>query len=121
MTSGLERAVDHVARLTAEPTDLVTLWQAVTEVLERVVPHYWTPCWYTMDPASLLVTSHFHHGMAEFPREWLAAEHYEDDVNKLADVSRSPAGIATLHEVTGGDPTRSPRWHENMSSVATRS
>jgi DNA-binding CsgD family transcriptional regulator len=114
MASGLERAVDHVARLTAEPTDLVTLWQAVTEVLDRAVPHYWTPCWYTMDPASLLVTSHFHHGMAEFPREWLAAEYYEDDVNKLADVSRSAAGIATLHEVTGGDPARSPRWHENM-------
>jgi DNA-binding CsgD family transcriptional regulator len=114
MASGLERAVDHVARLTAEPTDLVTLWQAVTEVLERAVPHYWTPCWYTMDPASLLVTSHFHHGMAEFPREWLAAEYYEDDVNKLADVSRSAAGIATLHEVTGGDPARSPRWHVNM-------
>ena len=24
------------------------------------VPYYWTPCWYTLDPASLLITSHFH-------------------------------------------------------------
>jgi DNA-binding CsgD family transcriptional regulator len=114
MASVLERAVDHVARLSAEPTDLVTLWQCVTEVLERAVPHYWTPCWYTMDPASMLVTSHFHHGLAEFPREWLAAEYYADDVNKLADVACSAIGISTLHEATGGDPTRSPRWHENM-------
>ena len=66
-----------------------------------------------MDPASLLVTSHFHHGLAEFPQEWLAAEYYEDDVNKLAEVARSAPGISTLHEATGGDPSRSARWHEN--------
>jgi DNA-binding CsgD family transcriptional regulator len=114
MASGLERAVDHVTRIAAQPSDLVTLWQSVTEVLERAVPYYWTPCWYTMDPASLLVTSHFHHGLAEFPREWLAAEYYEDDVNKLADVARSAPGISTLHEATGGNPSRSPRWQENM-------
>ena len=114
MAFGLERAVDHVTRLAARPSDLVTLWQGVTEVLGRAVPHYWTPCWYTMDPASLLVTSHFHDGMTEFPPEWLAAQYYDDDVNKLADVARSPAGIATLHEATGGTPSRSPRWHENM-------
>ena len=114
MASGLERAVDHVGRLTAEPTDLVTLWQGVTEVLERAVPHYWTPCWYTLDPASLLMTSHFHDGLPEFPKEWLTEEYHADDVNKLADVARSAPGISTLHEATGGDPTRSPRWHENM-------
>jgi DNA-binding CsgD family transcriptional regulator len=114
MASGRERAVDQVTRIAAQPSDLVTLWQGVTEVLQRAVPHYWTPCWYTMDPASLLVTSHFHLGMVEFPPEWLVAQYYEDDVNKLADVVRSGSGIATLHEATDGDPARSPRWHENM-------
>jgi DNA-binding CsgD family transcriptional regulator len=114
MASGLERAADHVGRLTAESTDLVTLWQSVTEVLERAVPHYWTPCWYTLDPASLLMTSHFHDGLPEFPREWLTEEYYTEDVNKLAEVARSAPGISTLHEATDGDPTRSPRWHENM-------
>ena len=117
MASGRERAVDQVSRIAAQASDLVTLWHDVTDVLHRAVPHYWTPCWYTMDPASLLVTSHFHLGMAEFPQEWLAAQYYEDDVNKLADVARSRAGIATLHEATGGDPSRSPRWHENMIFV----
>jgi DNA-binding CsgD family transcriptional regulator len=112
--SGLQRAVDDITRLAAEPTDLVTLWQGATEVLERAVPHYWTPCWYTMDPASLLVTSHFHHGLAEFPQEWLTAEYYGDDVNKIADVAVSEAGIATLHEATGGDPSGSRRWQQNM-------
>jgi hypothetical protein len=72
-----------------------------------VVPYFWTPCWYTLDPASLLITSHFHHGLAEFPAEWLAAEYYAEDVNKIVDVATSASGISTLHEATGGHPSRS--------------
>jgi hypothetical protein len=86
----------------------------VSEVLALAVPYYWAPCWYTLDPASLLITSHFNPDMPEFPSEWLAHEYYEDDVNQLVDVARSTSGISTLHEATGGDPSRSPRWHANM-------
>ena len=86
-----------------------------TDVLRRAVPFYEPPCWYTLDPASLLVTSHFHDGLDELPPEWLANEYYADDVNKLADVARSKRGVSTLHEATGGDPTSSPRWHFNMT------
>lgn len=110
----LQRAADRIARLTAAPHDLVTLWQETTDVLTAAVPFYWTPCWYTLDPASLLMTSHFHDGMPEFPAEWLQAEYLSDDVHQLVDVTRSPAGISTLHEVTGGDPSASPRWQANM-------
>lgn len=53
----LERAADRISRLTAAPHDLVTLWQETTDVLASAVPFYWTPCWYTLDPASLLMTS----------------------------------------------------------------
>lgn len=111
----LRRAAERITRLAAEPKDLVTLWQESTDVLAHAVPYYWTPCWYTLDPASLLITSHFHHGMAEFPPEWLTAEYCEDDVNKLVDVSRSESGISTLHEATNGDPSTSPRWHANRA------
>ncbi|MGQ0573928.1 MAG: helix-turn-helix transcriptional regulator [Pseudonocardia sp.] len=110
----LERAADRIAELSTRPTDLVTLWRSATEVLAPAVPHGWAPCCYTLDPASLLITSHFQPGLAEFPAEWLAAEYYADDVNQLADVARSDAGIATLHEATGGDPSGSPRWQANM-------
>jgi DNA-binding CsgD family transcriptional regulator len=79
------------------------------------VPYYQAPCWFTLDPASLLVTSHFNEEMPELPPEWLAEEYYGDDVNKLVDVARSPQGISTLHLATGGDPTSSPRWHQNMT------
>ena len=113
MTSN-QVAVDKIARLSGEAEDLVSFWQASTEVLTSLVPYYWTPCWYTLDPASLLITSHYHDGLAEFPAEWLTHEYYADDVNKIADVARSPAGISTLHEATGGDPSGSPRWQQNM-------
>lgn len=65
------RAADKVARLSAQTGDLTALWMGVTEVLTEATPHYWTPCCYTLDPASLLITSHFHDGLAEFPAEWL--------------------------------------------------
>jgi DNA-binding CsgD family transcriptional regulator len=113
--SARERAVDKIARLASQPRDLVTFWQSSTEVIGGVVPYYWTPCWYTFDPASLLVTSHFHDGMPQYPAAWLAGEYYDDDVNKLADVARSDTGVSTLHEATGGDPSGSPRWHRNMT------
>lgn len=110
-----QRAAEKISRLCAEPRDLVSLWRASTEILAGVVPHFWTPCFYTLDPASLLMTSHFHQGLDEFPSEWLVSEYYSEDVNQLADVARSKSGISTLHELTGGDPSSSPRWHRNMA------
>ncbi len=115
-----ERAVDDVARIAAAPTDLVTLWRSVSDVLARAVPHHLAPCWYPLDPASLLMTSHFNEGMPEFPGEWLEEEIYGDDVNHVADVARSDAGITTLHDATGGDPASSPRWHDNMQMGCDR-
>ena len=115
--------MDRIAELAGGCGDLVTFWREASEALARAVPYYWTPCWYTLDPASLLVTSHFHQGMPEFPaRVARATSTTSDDVNKLADVARSERGVSTLHEATGGDPSRSPRWHgEHASWAATRS
>jgi DNA-binding CsgD family transcriptional regulator len=113
--SNLQRAAEKIARLCAEPRDLVSLWQESTDVLASAVPHFLAPCFYTLDPSSLLMTSHFQRGFDEFPSDWLANEYYQDDVNQIADVARSPSGISTLHEATHGDPSSSPRWHRNMS------
>jgi DNA-binding CsgD family transcriptional regulator len=110
-----QRASDKLARLTGQGLDLVSFWRASTEVLAGVVPHDFAPCWFTLDPASLLVTSHFDEGVPELPPQWMLREYYQDDVNKLADVARSQRGISTLHEATGGDPASSPRWHFNMT------
>jgi DNA-binding CsgD family transcriptional regulator len=110
-----ERASDKLAKLSCRGLDLVSFWRQATDVVATAVHYYEAPCWYTFDPASLLVTSHFHEGLPEIPREWLATEYYEDDVYKLADVARSSDGVRSLYEATGGQPARSRRWHDIAS------
>ena len=115
-----QRALDKLQRLSSQASDLTALWEGTTEVLEDTVPFYWTPCFYTMDPASLLVTSHFHYGLDEFPVEWLQQEYDGQDVQSLIEVALSPTGVSTLHDVTGGDPTGTRRWQPTSSWAATR-
>jgi DNA-binding CsgD family transcriptional regulator len=110
-----ELAQERIADVSKRGHDLVTYWGECTEVLEAAIPHYDKPCWYTLDPASLLITSHYHDGLPEFPPDVLNHEYYGDDVNQISDVVRSEAWISTLHEATGGDPSSSPSWHMNMA------
>jgi DNA-binding CsgD family transcriptional regulator len=110
-----ERAAERIAELSGRGHDLVTFWRECTELLEAAVPHYDKPCWYTLDPASLLITSHYHDGLPEYPPKMLRHEYYGDDVNQISDVVRSESGISTLHEATGGDPSSSPSWQMNMA------
>jgi DNA-binding CsgD family transcriptional regulator len=109
-----QRAWDKIVRLSAQGLDLVSLWRQCREPLAAAIPHYWAPCFFTLDPASLLITSHFDEGIPELPPEYLEHEYLVDDVNKLADIARSNDGVSTLHEVTGGDPSGTPRWQENI-------
>ena len=110
-----ERAHDRITELAGQGLDVVTLWREAGELIEPLVPHYAGLCWFTLDPASLLITSHYNEQMPVIPPEMLAHEYYEDDVNALADVVRSPSGCSTIHEATGGDPSSSPRWQANMA------
>lgn len=107
-------AVGRLADLSRQGLDLVSFWQAASEVLTRAIPHHMSPCWYTLDPDSLLMTSHYSDDIAEIPREWLEQEYFADDVNQLIQVARSEGRVSTLHEATGGNPASSPRWHQNM-------
>jgi DNA-binding CsgD family transcriptional regulator len=110
-----ERAAERIAELAGRGHDLVSFWSGCSEALATAVPHYVAPCWYTLDPASLLITSHVQDGLPELPAEWLVQEYEDDgDVNKLVDVARTATGISTLHDATGGDPSSTRRWHENM-------
>ena len=110
-----ERARGRIAELAGRGLDLKAFWDECAEAVSSVVPYFRVPCWFTLDPASLLVTSHYDHGLIpELPPEWLAHEYYEDDVHDLAGVARSERGISTLHDAAGGDPSRSPRWQTNM-------
>ena len=108
------RGLERIADLSREGLDLATLWRGASEILTPLVPNYMGPCWFTLDPASLLMTSHFNENMPEFPHDGLVLEYYADDVHTLADVARSARGVSTLHEASGGDPSGSPRWQANM-------
>jgi DNA-binding CsgD family transcriptional regulator len=106
-----KRAIERIARAAGTGLDLVAFWEEARAALAPAVPHHIAPCWYTLDPTSLLVTSHYDHGMIpELPAEWLAHEYRQDDRHQLADIARAEPGISTLHEATGGEPSRSPRW-----------
>jgi DNA-binding CsgD family transcriptional regulator len=109
-----QRAFDRIVEISARGQDLVTLWRESSEVLRTAIPHYWYPCWYTIDPASLLLTSHYQEELIEFPDEFLQAEINDDEPHNQALVARSDSGISTLHEATGGDPSASRRWQANM-------
>jgi DNA-binding CsgD family transcriptional regulator len=114
-----ERAAIRIAELRGRGLDLVSFWCEARDAIASAVPYYMTPRWFTLDPTSLLVTSHHDHGyLGEFPAEWLAWEYYENDfdLHSLADVARSKAGISTLHEVTGGDLSRSRAWRDYLHS-----
>ncbi|MBE2222928.1 MAG: GAF domain-containing protein [Anaerolineae bacterium] len=106
-----QQAKNTIIDLAGQGLDLVTFWQGANEVLARTVPNYMSPCWFTLDPASLLVTSHYNPEMLELSPEWLAHEYFEDDFHKIANVARSKRGLSTIHEATEGDPSRSPGWN----------
>ena len=91
------RAVDKVARLASESTDLVSFWRTSTEVVSPVLPHWWAPCFFTLDPASTLVTSHFHEGLDEFPADALIAEYYGNDVHQIVDVDGNVFRYAEIY------------------------
>jgi hypothetical protein len=112
-----QRSTRRIAELAGRGHDMVTFWRGATEALAPAVPFYATPCFYTLDPASLLATSHFHEGLPEIPPEWLALEYSQEDYNKMADVARTERGIATLHEATDGEVTKSAKYHLSMKPL----
>jgi DNA-binding CsgD family transcriptional regulator len=109
-----ERAKDRIATLAVRGLDAVTFFREVTDALVPALPMSDTPCWTTLDPASLLITSCFHEGDLQTPHEWCVWEYLEDEVLKSADVVRSERGISTLLEATGGDPSASRVYREYL-------
>ncbi len=111
---GHERVLDKLAAVAGSGVDLVTLWREAGPLLGEAVPHFEAACFFTVDPASLLATSHFQEGLPEIPGEWLGREYAEGDYNSMREVLRSPRGVGTLHEATGGRPELSRKFHEEM-------
>jgi DNA-binding CsgD family transcriptional regulator len=109
----VDRAVREVAAAADTATTVVDLCRALHDVVDRHVPSdRW--CGFALDPSTLYPTNGFHDEglrMELIPR-MLEIEYGEDDVNVFTEVARSEAGVATLGQATGGDPSRSSRWRE---------
>jgi len=108
------QARNRIIRAASQNLDLVAFWQEASAALVNVVPYFLTPCWFTLDPTSLLVTSHYQPEIPELPPEWLAHEYFADDFHKMSDIARSEHGSSTLHEATGGNPSLSAAWNLYM-------
>ena len=109
-----ERALERIEAAAHAGDDAVTFFSEVSTLVSPIVPNYLGPCWFTVDPASLLMTSHFNPDMPDpLPREFLEMEYLTEDVHDHLSVARSAAGISTLHDASGGDPSSSLRWQVN--------
>ncbi len=112
--SGHARVLDKLESVAASGADLVTLWRETGPLLAEAVPHFEAACFFTVDPSSLLATSHFQEGLPEIPGEWLGREYAEGDYNSMREVLQSARGVGTLHDATGGRPELSRKFHEEM-------
>ncbi len=111
---GHARVVDKLDSVASAGSDLVTLWREAGPLLAEAVPHFEAACFFTVDPSSLLTTSHFQEGLPQIPGEWLGREYAEGDYNSMREVLQSSSGVGTLHAATGGRPELSRKFHEEM-------
>lgn len=97
------------ARLLHRGLDLPSYFDAADRTLAQLV-QFDASCWLSLDPATLLPTSHFSREYGFDQLLMLAANEYlEDDENRFADLSRTDPPVGTLHRVTSGHPERSRR------------
>lgn len=97
------------ARLLHQELDLPGFFEAADRLLARQVP-FEASCWLTLDPETLLPTSHYSrdYGIADMLR-LVSNEYVMDDYNKFAQLARLPRPVGILSESTGGDMSRSAR------------
>lgn len=97
------------ARLIQRELDVSAYFDAADRLLARFV-RFDASCWLSLDPETLLPTSHFsrEYGVADL-LSLVTNEYLEEDFNKFADLARSMSPIATLSRSTAGDLDRSHR------------
>ncbi len=110
-------AEHKLERLARNSTDTVTFWKEATGVLQGIIPFDFHPCWFTVDPATLLITGHLNEGLDRTPPQIAQAWYGEGDVNSPNDLARIRSGVATVRSATGGDPVASWRWRHLLDPL----
>ena len=108
-----ERAAKRIAELRGRGLDLVSFWCEARDAIASAVPYHMTPCWFTLIQhrcSSPAITTTATSGSSQPNGSRGMPDDF--DLHSLADIARSKAGVSTLHEVTGGDPSRSRAWRE---------
>ena len=97
-------------RLIHRNLGLSAFFEAADRALYGLV-EFDSSCWLSLDPSTLLPTSHFTHEVAsEHLLELAANEFLQDDVNKFADLARAVRPVGVLSQATQGKPHQSPRF-----------
>ncbi|MFP5332219.1 MAG: response regulator transcription factor [Acidimicrobiia bacterium] len=116
-TSTAERAHREAMRLAHSCTGLLPFLHGTEEQLRRVTTFEGAACFFTIDPATLLITGHINEDLARDDQRRRAVnagvahnEYRETDVNKFAALAAGSSPVASLAEATNGAPQRSPRW-----------
>jgi DNA-binding CsgD family transcriptional regulator len=112
-----EGARERIAWLASQGLDVATFFHEAQQSVVAVVPSSMPPCWSTLDPASLLITSSQDDEGAEIPQDALAWEYLDGDAMTTVGVARSAAGIQTLLGATAGDPSRSRLYRDYLKPM----
>jgi DNA-binding CsgD family transcriptional regulator len=88
--------------------------RAVGERLRRAVG-FDGSCWHTIDPATMLITSHQTERLPDRFPVLAANEYLTDDLNKFSDLAQRRHPVAVLGRTTRGRPERSARYRELLA------
>lgn len=108
-------AQQKLERLARDSAEAGAFWREATDVLRHVLPFDFYPCWFTLDPTTLLVTGHLNEGLAHTPGEIAQSWYAEGDVNSPGELASIRGGAATVKAATGGDPAASWRWRHLLT------
>jgi DNA-binding CsgD family transcriptional regulator len=90
--------------------NLDAFFEAADRALADVL-QFDSSCWLSLDPATLLPTSHFTREIgSDHLMELAANEFLEEDVNKFVDLARQAKPVGILSQATVGDLRRSARY-----------
>lgn len=110
---GVDRAREEIGRLAARGLDIGGFFDESGAILRRTIG-FDGFCSMTVDPATMLLTSHIAHDSVrpEDVQRLGRNEFLEDDVNKFAVLARSPRPSGVLTDATHHAPESSPRYRE---------
>lgn len=105
--------MEQVARACSRAQDPLALLERVASLVRSRIP-YAAAGWLLVDPDTMLLNAAFNE---DTPRdahlELIECELGAEDVNKFADLARSPVPAASLSAATGGELARSARWRRS--------